>query len=100
MKNIDLDLFKKKILSSPLFSNRSPTVDGYANQMKTEITSLLDTAALLKTGHRSGPRKAKNWLSPDAIEAKKQGRRLERRWKGSNAESDRLNALRAHPQTS
>ena len=46
--------------------------------METEITSLLNTTAPLKTGHRSGPRKAKNWLSSDAIEAKK--RRLERRW--------------------
>ena len=55
------------------------------------ITYFLDTAAPLKTGHRSGPRKAKNWLSPDAIEAKtKRRRRPERRWKASNAESDRL----------
>ena len=58
--------------------------------METEITSLLNTVAPLKTGHRTGPRKAKNWLSPDGIEAKKRRRRLERRWKASNAESDRL----------
>ena len=68
IKNIDLDLFKQNILSSSLFSNPNPTVDGYADQMETEITSLLDAAAPLKTGHRSGPRKAKNWLSPEAIE--------------------------------
>ena len=57
--------------------------------METEIASFLDTAAALKTGHRSGPRKAKNWLSPDVIEAKKQRRRLERCWKAPT-ESDCL----------
>ena len=90
IKNIDLDLFKQNILSSSLFSNPHPTVDGYADQMETEITSVLDKLAPLKTGRRSGPRRARNWLSPEAIEAKKQRRRLERRWKASNAEPDRL----------
>ena len=58
--------------------------------METEITSVLDKLASLKTGRRSGLRRARNWLSPEAIEAKKQRRRLERRWKASNAEPDRL----------
>ena len=58
--------------------------------METEITSVLDELAPLKTGRRSGPRRARNWLSPEAIEAKKQRRRLELRWKASNAEPDRL----------
>ena len=52
--------------------------------------SILDELAPLKTGHRSGPRHSKNWLSPMAIEAKKRRRRLERRWKSSNEETDRL----------
>ena len=58
--------------------------------IQTELTSILDEVAPLKTGHRTGPRKAKNWLSPEAVDAKKQRRRLERRWKASNAEPDRL----------
>ena len=49
--------------------------------METELTSILDEVAPLKTSHRTGPRKAKKWLSPEAIDAKKQRRRLERRWK-------------------
>ena len=43
-----------------------------------------------RTNQYRNIRKAKNWLSPDAIEAKKRRRRLERRWKASNAEPDRL----------
>ena len=58
--------------------------------METEITSVLDKMAPLKTGLRSGPRRARNWLSSEAIEAKKQRCKLERRWKASNAESDCL----------
>ena len=42
--------------------------------METEITSLLNTVAPLKTGHRSGPRKARNWLSPNTIEAETEAR--------------------------
>ena len=30
--------------------------------------------APLKTGHRTGPRKAKKWLSPEAVDAKKHRR--------------------------
>ena len=58
--------------------------------METELTSILDKVAPLKNGHRTGPRKAKNWLSPEAVDAKKRRRKLERRWKASNAEPDRL----------
>ena len=90
IKDIDLQSFQHNILSSSLVSDPDPTVDGYADQMESVITSALDRAAPLKTGRRSGPRKAKNWLSPDVIEAKKRRRRLERRWKASNAEPDRL----------
>ena len=90
IKSINLELFEQAILSSSLFSSPDPTVDGYANQMETELTSILDKVAPLKTGHRTGPRKAKNWLSPEAVDAKKRRCRLERRWKASNAKSDRL----------
>ena len=90
IKGINLELFEQSILSSSLFSSPDPTVDGFANQMETELTSIWDEVAPLKTGHRTGPRKAKNWLSPEAVDAKKQRRRLERRWKASNAEPDRL----------
>ena len=64
IKNIDLDIFKQKIESSSLFSDPAPTVDGFVNQMESNITSILDELAPLKTGHRSGPRHSKNWLSP------------------------------------
>jgi hypothetical protein len=66
--------------------------------MENTITSILNDFAPLKTGHRSGPRQTKNWLSPEAVEAKKCRRRLERRWKTSNAEPDRL-AYRAACRT-
>ena len=38
--------------------------------MKTELTSILDKVAPLKTGHRTGPSKVKKWLSPEAVDAK------------------------------
>ena len=65
-------------------------MDGFVNQMESNITSILDELAPLKTRHRSGPRHSKNWLSSAAVEAKKLRRRLERHWKSSNEESDRI----------
>ena len=59
IKDIDLQSFQHNILSSSLVSDPDPTVDGYADQMESVITSALDRAAPLKTGRRSGPRKAK-----------------------------------------
>ena len=35
IKSINLDSFQQNILSSSLFSNPHPTVDGFANQMET-----------------------------------------------------------------
>ena len=61
IKGIDLELFEQTILSSSLFSSPDPTVNGFANQMETELTSILDKVAPLKTRHQTGPRKAKNW---------------------------------------
>ena len=89
IRSIELELFEQTILSSSLFSSLDSTVDGFANQMETELASILDKVTPLKTGHRTD-RQAKNWLSPEAVDAKKQRRRLERRWKASNAEPDRL----------
>ena len=74
IKGINLELFEQSILSSSLFSSPDPTVDGFANQMETELTSILDEVAPLKTGHRTNwSKKAKNWLSPEAVDAKNKG---------------------------
>ena len=79
LKDIDLDSFQQQILASFLFTDPDPTVDGFEQQMENTITSILNDFSPLKTGHRSGPRQTKNWLSPEAVEAKKHRRRLERR---------------------
>ena len=63
-------------------------------RFQTELPSILDKVAPLKTGHRTagtGPRKAKNYLAFTWGRcAKKRRRRLERRWKATNTEPDRL----------
>ena len=58
--------------------------------MEAELTSILDKVAPLKTGHQTGPKNTKNWLSPEAVDAKRRISRLERRRKASNAKPDRL----------
>ena len=45
----------------------SMVVYGYADQMETESTSVLDKMASHINGRRSGPRRARNWLSPETV---------------------------------
>ena len=99
-KNIDLDLFKLNILSSSLFSTPNPTVDGFADQMETEITSLLDTAPL-KLAMDLVPEKQKTdfhlmWMKPRSEDG---GLSVVGRLPMLNPTAS-LTALRVHPQTS
>ena len=64
--------------------------DEYADQIQSVVTSLLDDVAPLRYVRRR-PRKATTyWLSEDAVKAKRHRRRLERQWKKSGLESDRV----------
>ena len=83
-------LISTTILASSLFTDPNCRIDDFEQQMENTITSILNEFAPFKTGHRSGPRQTKNWLSPEAVEAKKCRHRLEQRWKTSNAEPNRL----------
>jgi len=44
----------------------------------------------MRRGNRAHGRKSARWLSPEAIAAKQLRRRLERRWKKTKAEADRV----------
>jgi len=54
------------------------------------VTTILDQVAPLKIGRRAGGRKGARWLDPDAIAANRCRRRLERHWKKTGSDSDRI----------
>ena len=90
VKNINIADFEQRIRSSPLFTDPVDTPDEYLSQFESTITSILDVVAPVRRGTRPGGRKAAKWLEPEAVSAKQNRRRLERRWKRSGCEQDRV----------
>ena len=64
--------------------------DDYLLQLKSTVSSILDQMAPIRQGHRPGGKKGARWLSVDAISAKRNRRQLERLWKKSGSEIDRV----------
>ncbi len=84
------DKFERTLHESPLFTAPALTVDEYADQIETTVVEALNKFAPLRQRRRRPAKPNSRWLSQDAMDAKRQRRRLERVWKRSGAESDRL----------
>jgi exonuclease III len=91
VSKMDFALFEQNLLKSSLFTAPENTVDAFADQLRTIVSSTLDRMAPLRTVKRtSGGKYINRFLSEDAKQAKQNRRRLERRWKKTGAEADRL----------
>ena len=92
IKKIDIADFENRLRSSDLFTDPAGSPYSYLAQFETAVTTVLNQVAPLKVGHRPGPggRRGARWLDPEAITAKQHRRRLERRWKKTGSEPDRV----------
>ena len=95
IKNIDPADIESRLRQSSLFSSPSKDVDSFADQIESVITATLDEVAPLKTRSRLPPKAVSRWLSEDAIAAKRHRRKLERKWRDTRSDSDRLAYRRA-----
>jgi len=82
IKGVDLTDFDSRLRSSALFTDPADSPDEYLTQFETTVTTILDQVAPLKIGRRAG--------DPDAIATKRCRRRLERHWKKTGSDSDRI----------
>ena len=64
--------------------------DGFAEQLRDVVTEELDKVAPMKTSRRRPSKPITKFLSPAAKTAKRKRRRLERTWKSTGLESDRI----------
>ena len=85
IKNINQVIFKTTLLSSTIFSQRATTVDEYVEQIKDEVTKALDKVAQIQTKRKFCPKST--WLSPEAQDAKRNRRKLEKRWNATRDEN-------------
>ena len=90
IREVDVAEFHKRLRTHELFIDPADTPDEYLGQLEHAVKTVLDELAPVCHGKRAGGRKGARWLEPQAVEAKKLRRRLERRWKKYGSEFDRI----------
>ena len=91
LKNIDTDLFQEDIRGSALFTDPADSVDGFADQLEFTLGGILERhCPLRKRTKFAAARRDSRWLNDEAITAKRERSRLERKWKATKNESDRV----------
>ena len=90
LENIDYQMFEDTLHRSVLFAAPASTPELLAEQISTVVSAEIVRIAPLKSGTRRQPKAIRKWLSREAIEAKRNRRRLERRFKKTDKESDRV----------
>ena len=89
-KKLDLDSFKERVLSSSCCVQPASTAEGYASQLESDITRILDELVPVCTSTKRRGKPESRWLSPEAVAAKQFRRRLERKWKSTGVEKVRI----------
>ena len=82
--------FESALFQSTLFSSPAGTADEFADQVAEVVASELDKVAPVKKCKHRPPNPITKWLSTKAIVAKRERRRLEKSWKTSGKEHDRV----------
>jgi len=72
------------------YKNPADDVDSFYSQIESSVVAVLDALAPCKTRRKRRGKRSSRWLSDAAVAAKRTRRRLERRWKLTGAESDRV----------
>ena len=90
LRSFDVVGFEAAQRSSSLYTNPADTADAFADQMADVVSAELDRVAPLRPVVRRRPNPTAKWLSPEAVAAKRKRRRLERKWKASSLETDRV----------
>ncbi len=95
INSLNPEKFQAALFSFELYSNPADTVDSFADQLRRVITSTLDSFAPIRSLYRRPCLAAVRWLSQEAVAAKRERRRLERRWLRTRENSDRVNYRQA-----
>jgi len=90
IKRINVADFEQSLRRTSVFTAPADTVDAFAAQLQSCVTELLDKHAPLKQVRKRASSSTVNWLTADAIAAKRERRRLERVWQRSRTNSDRV----------
>ena len=84
-----MDSFRADITCSPLYTEPAEDVDDFADQLDLVTTDILDCHCPLTERKRfESTRRDTRWLSTEAVDLKRQRRRLERKWRSTRLPDD------------
>ena len=86
---VNIELFKQDIGLSPLLSDSSSDLPGLLHLYNSELSSILDKHAPLKS-HMVTIRPAAPWFSEEIKLERRIRHRLERKWRRSGVPEDRI----------
>ena len=89
-KRLDIDQFRARIISSGLYVKPADTADTFADQLKTNITEILNDLLPEHVITRRAGKSRSSCLSEEAVKAKQERRKLERKWKSTGYEAVRI----------
>ena len=80
--------FLREVSVRPVCTIPADDVNTYADQLDHDITSVLDQLAPTRMKTRRCGKRSGRWLSDEAVQVKRQRRRLEARWRRTKLETD------------
>ena len=94
-KHLNMGTFRQRLRDSCLFSAPEATVDGFCAQLRNIVTKILDDLIPVRKRTIRFGRNGNNWLSTEAVKAKRARRKLERQYRKSGCERTRKAYRRA-----
>ena len=88
-KHLDVEQFKKRVLSSSANQTPATTANSFADQLKTDVGNILDELIPTQQHTKRVCKLTNQWLSEEAKEAKRIRRQLEHKWKSTGFENIR-----------
>ena len=89
IRGVDPIEFRNDVLASPLFSSPACNVNDLCDQYDSELSKVVDVHAPLKTRFVTS-RPSAPWYSEETAAEKRKRRKLERHWRKSGTEADKL----------
>ena len=88
--SIDADVFRHELLASIAYVQPRPTTNEFAVQLRDDVVAILDKLAPLKSVTKRCGKQTCGWLSKEAVESRRNRRKLERRYRQTHRDADRV----------
>lgn len=89
-KSLNISLFRSKLLASSIFMCPKTNTNDFTVQLRDDVMAILDELAPSKLVTKRQGSHSDSWLSKEAVNARCHRRSLERRYRRTKAEPDRI----------